>query len=181
VKTLANQTANATEEIIAQVAAMRGATQDVVQAIGQITATITAINQASTTIAPAVEEQGAATQEIARNVHEAAQGTGQVSSSITGVNRAASETGAAAGRVLTSADELGTQATSAPPDDAAGERPRRTGQLVKSLRQDREDFHPGRGEKTFHPSDPDVSGALPTSQSSEIIPMVATIGTTGRV
>jgi methyl-accepting chemotaxis protein len=110
VKTLANQTANATEEITSQVAAMQGATQDVVQAIGQITATITAINQASTTIASAVEEQGAATQEIARNVHEAALGTGQVSSNITGVNHAAGETGAAAGKVLGSADALGQQA-----------------------------------------------------------------------
>jgi methyl-accepting chemotaxis protein len=110
VKTLANQTANATEEITAQVGAMRGATHDVVQAIEQITATITAINHASTTIASAVEEQGAATQEIARNVHEAARGTGQVSSNITGVNHAAGETGTAAGKVLSSADELGNQA-----------------------------------------------------------------------
>ncbi len=110
VKTLANQTANATEEITAQVAAMRGATQDVVQAITQITTTINAINQASTTIASAVEEQGAATQEIARNVHQAALGTGQVSSNITGVNQAAGETGTAASRVLSSADELGHQA-----------------------------------------------------------------------
>jgi methyl-accepting chemotaxis protein len=110
VKTLANQTASATEEISGQVAAMQHATTDVVQAIERITATISAINHASTTIASAVEQQGAATQEIARNVHEAAQGTGQVSSNITGVNRAAGETGTAAGRVLTSADELGTQA-----------------------------------------------------------------------
>jgi methyl-accepting chemotaxis protein len=110
VKTLANQTAKATEEITDQVGAMQDATGDVVRAIEQITATITAINRASTTIASAVEEQGAATQEIARNVHEAALGTGQVSSNITGVNRAAGETGTAAGQVLISADELGKQA-----------------------------------------------------------------------
>jgi methyl-accepting chemotaxis protein len=110
VKTLANQTAKATEEITGQVGAMQGATTDVVRAIEHITATITAINHAATTIASAVEQQGAATQEIARNVHEAARGTGQVSSNITGVNQAAGETGTAAGRVLTSADELGNQA-----------------------------------------------------------------------
>jgi methyl-accepting chemotaxis protein len=110
VKTLANQTAKATEEIGGQVTAMQGATADVVRAIEHITTTIAAINDAATTIASAVEEQGAATQEIARNVHEAAQGTGQVSSNITGVNRAAGETGTAAGQVLTSADVLGKQA-----------------------------------------------------------------------
>ncbi|HEY2136734.1 MAG TPA: HAMP domain-containing methyl-accepting chemotaxis protein [Xanthobacteraceae bacterium] len=110
VKSLANQTAKATEEIAAQVASMQGATTEAVQAIQKITTTITAINEVSTTIASAVEQQGAATQEIARNVQEAALGTGQVSSNITGVNRAAAETGAAAGQVLNASDELGRQA-----------------------------------------------------------------------
>jgi methyl-accepting chemotaxis protein len=110
VKTLASQTAKATEEISGQVGAMQGATGDAVRAIEHITATINSINQVSTTIASAVEQQGAATQEIARNVHDAAQGTGQVSSSITGVNQAAGQTGTAAGKVLASADELGKQA-----------------------------------------------------------------------
>jgi len=58
----------------------------------------------------AVEEQGATTHEIARNVQEAAQGTGQVSSNIVGVNQAAAETGAASSQVLASAHELGKQA-----------------------------------------------------------------------
>ena len=110
VKSLANQTAKATEEIASQVTAMQGATDDAVQAIQKITETITAINEVSTVIASAVEEQGAATQEIARNVQEAADGTGQVSSNIVGVNQAAAETGTAAGHVLTSAAELGKQA-----------------------------------------------------------------------
>jgi methyl-accepting chemotaxis protein len=110
VKSLANQTARATEEISAQVAAMQGATSEAVTAIHGIGATIGTINEIATTIAAAVEEQGAATQEIARNVHEAAQGTGQVSSSIVGVNQAASETGTAANQVLTSAEALGSQA-----------------------------------------------------------------------
>jgi methyl-accepting chemotaxis protein len=112
VKSLANQTAKATEEIAAQVAAMQDATSDAVTAIQSIGGTIGSINEIATTIASAVEEQGAATQEIARNVQEAAQGTGQVSSSIVGVNQAASETGAASSLVLASADELGRQAES---------------------------------------------------------------------
>jgi len=110
VKSLANQTAKATEEISSQVASMQGATDEAVQAIGKITETITAINNVSTSIASAVEQQGAATQEIARNVQEAARGTGEVSTTISAVSQAASETGTAAGQVLTSADELGKQA-----------------------------------------------------------------------
>jgi methyl-accepting chemotaxis protein len=110
VKSLANQTAKATEEIAAQVTAMQGATSEAVEAIKRIGTTIGSLDEIATTIASAVEEQSAATQEIARNVHEAAQGTGQVSSNIVGVNHAAAETGTAAGQVLTSAEELGNQA-----------------------------------------------------------------------
>jgi methyl-accepting chemotaxis protein len=110
VKSLANQTAKATEEIAAQVAAMQGATSEAVMAIKSIGGTIGSINEIATTIAAAVEEQGAATQEIARNVQEAAHGTGQVTSNIVGVNQAAAETGSAANQVLASADELGRQA-----------------------------------------------------------------------
>jgi len=110
VKGLANQTAKATEEISAQVAAMQGATSEAVTAIQGIGGTIGTINEIATTIAAAVEEQGAATQEIARNVQGAAEGTHQVSANIVGVNQAAAETGAAADQVLTSAEELGRQA-----------------------------------------------------------------------
>jgi methyl-accepting chemotaxis protein len=110
VKSLADQTAKATDEIASQVNAMQGATQEAVLAIHEITETIAAINEVSTVIASAVKQQGAATQEIARNVQEAADGTGQVSSNIAGVNQAAAETGTAAGHVLTSAGELGRQA-----------------------------------------------------------------------
>jgi len=110
VKSLANQTARATEEISAQVAAMQGATSDTLGAIQSISGIIGTISEISTTIASAVEQQGAATQEIARNVQEAARGTGEVSNNIVGVNQAASETGAAAGMVLNSAEELGRQA-----------------------------------------------------------------------
>jgi methyl-accepting chemotaxis protein len=110
VKSLANQTTKATEEIAAEVAAMQGATGEVVQAIRSIGGTIDAINEIATTIASAVEEQSAATQEIARNVHEAAQCTDQVSNNIVGVNQAAAETGVASRQVLASARELGKQA-----------------------------------------------------------------------
>ena len=109
VKSLASQTAKATEEISAQVAAMQGATNEAVQAIEGIGGTITSINEITTTIASAVEEQGAATREIARNVQQAAQGTGQVSHNIVGVNAAAGQTGTAASRVLASAEDLTRQ------------------------------------------------------------------------
>jgi methyl-accepting chemotaxis protein len=110
VKGLANQTAKATEEISAQVATMRDATGEAVQAIKHIGTTIGTINAIATTIASAVEQQGAATQEIARNVQGAAQRTEQVSSNILGVNQAAGQTAEAAHQVLTSADKLGTRA-----------------------------------------------------------------------
>jgi methyl-accepting chemotaxis protein len=110
VKSLANQTAKATEEISAQVAAMQGATADAVQAIEGIGRTIGSINEIASVISIAVDQQGAATREIARNVQEAAQGTGQVSSNISGVNQAADKTGSAASKVLSSAEQLSGQA-----------------------------------------------------------------------
>ncbi|MCA1451785.1 cache domain-containing protein [Bradyrhizobium sp. BRP22] len=110
VKSLASQTAKATEEISAQVAAMQGATTEAVQAIEGIGGTIGGINEITTMIAAAVEQQGSATREIARNVQEAAHGTSEVSGNIGGVTRAAGETGTAAGKVLASAEELNKQA-----------------------------------------------------------------------
>jgi methyl-accepting chemotaxis protein len=110
VKSLANQTARATDEIAAQVAAMRDTTGEAALAISGISATIGTINQIAAIIAKAVEQQSAATQEIARNVGEVAQSTDQVSSTIGGVNQAAARADAAAGRVDTSASELGRQA-----------------------------------------------------------------------
>jgi methyl-accepting chemotaxis protein len=109
VKSLANQTAKATEEIAAQIGSIQTVTDEAVTAIQGIGGTIGHISEISTTIASAVEEQGAATQEIARNTQEAARGTEQVSSNISGVNRAAGETGAAAAQVLASAEQLGRQ------------------------------------------------------------------------
>ena len=110
VKHLATQTARATEDISAQVAAMQSSTSNAVAAIERIDATIGRMNEISTSIAAAMEQQGAATQEIARNVQEAARGTTEVSSNITGLNQSVEETGAASVEVLGAADELGQQA-----------------------------------------------------------------------
>jgi methyl-accepting chemotaxis protein len=110
VKQLASQTAKATSEIGAQIAGMQNATQDAVVAIKEIVGTIAQVSEIASAIAAAIEQQGAATQEIARNVQQAARGTEQVSSNITGVNHAATDTDRAANHVLSSADELRGQA-----------------------------------------------------------------------
>ena len=110
VKSLASQTAKATEEIRAQISEIQGATGQTVEAIRSIGATIRQMSEIATTIASAVEEQGAATREIATNVHQAAQGTSDIATNIEGVSRAASDTGAAATQVLGAAGELSKQA-----------------------------------------------------------------------
>jgi len=99
VKALSAQTAKATEEIAAQVTQMQSATEHSVSAIKEIGATIGQISEISTAIAAAVDQQGASTQEIARNVQQAAQGATQVTGGIADVNRGAADTGAAAGQV----------------------------------------------------------------------------------
>jgi methyl-accepting chemotaxis protein len=106
VKNLANQTAKATDEIGSQIGGIQGATKDAVVAIEGIGKTIGEINEIASTIAAAVEEQGAATQEIARNVEQASAGTSDVTSNISSVNQAASETGTASGQVLEVARKL---------------------------------------------------------------------------
>jgi methyl-accepting chemotaxis protein len=106
VKALAEQTAKATGEIGQQINGIQAATQDSVTAIKEISGTIERLSEISSTIAAAVEEQGAATQEISRNVQQAAQGTQQVSSNITDVQRGASETGSASSQVLSAARSL---------------------------------------------------------------------------
>ena len=111
VKNLANQTAKATEEIATQIGGMQQATGEAVQAIAEISDTITRINEIATTIAAAMEEQDAATKEIARNVQQAAHGTEEVSSNIAGVERAAQGTGRAASELSDAADGLAQQAT----------------------------------------------------------------------
>jgi methyl-accepting chemotaxis protein len=110
VKSLANQTGKATEEIGAQITQIQAATKEAVEAIRGISATIEEVSEIATTIASAVEEQGAATSEIARNVQQTTQAAQEVTVGISGVSQAASETGAAAGAVLTSASDLSKQA-----------------------------------------------------------------------
>jgi methyl-accepting chemotaxis protein len=88
---------------------VQGATQNAVNAIASIGKTIGEIDQIATTIAAAVEQQGAATQEIARNVEEAAKGTQEVSANIGGVTQAANSTGAVANQVLAGARALSGQ------------------------------------------------------------------------
>jgi methyl-accepting chemotaxis protein len=111
VKNLATQTAKATEEIGGQIDGIQNATKSSVAAIERIFETIEKVNGISTTIASAVEEQGAATKEIARNVEQAASGTKEVSTNITGVTQAAGETGQVSIQVLEAAKELAKQST----------------------------------------------------------------------
>ena len=106
VKQLASQTARATSEISTQIAEMQAATQESVGAIKEIGGTIGRISEIAASIAAAVEQQGAATHDIARNVQQAASGTAEVAKNITGVNRESAETGAASGQVLASAKSL---------------------------------------------------------------------------
>ncbi|MGO8920424.1 MAG: methyl-accepting chemotaxis protein [Stellaceae bacterium] len=110
VKSLANQTAKATEDISAQISEIQAATKGTVAAIQGIGATIGEISTIAASIASAVEEQSAATGEIARNVQQAASGTHEVTSNIDGVRQATSESGAAAEQVLGSAGELAKDA-----------------------------------------------------------------------
>jgi methyl-accepting chemotaxis protein len=106
VKALAAQTAKATDDISAQIIGMRSATDTAISAIRDVNATIGTISEISTTIAAAVEEQSAATQEIARNIQQAAQLTTRVASDVADVNHGTSETGSASAQVLSSAQSL---------------------------------------------------------------------------
>jgi methyl-accepting chemotaxis protein len=109
VKALANQTAKATEEISAQVAAMQSSTSDAVAAISGITQTIGQMSEITVSISTSIEQQGDATREIARNIQSVAAGSSEISAHIGGVTTAASATGKAATDVLTNARELDNQ------------------------------------------------------------------------
>jgi methyl-accepting chemotaxis protein len=90
---------------------MQTATEVSVAAIREIGGTIVRISEIASTIAAAVEQQGATTREISQNVGEAAKGTAQVAINITNVNRGASETGTSSAEVLSSARSLATEST----------------------------------------------------------------------
>ena len=109
VKSLASQTAKATDEISTHIAGMQGATQELVAAIKEIGGTIGQISNIASAIASAVEQQSSATQEIARNVQNVAQGTQQAAADIMQVNRGATETGSASEEVLNSAKSLSSE------------------------------------------------------------------------
>jgi methyl-accepting chemotaxis protein len=110
VKALATQTARATGEIQAKVTEIQQATGGAADAIRDIGRTISQINEISAAVAAAVEQQNAATGDISRNVQQAAMGTQQVSGNIVGVSQASTETGAAAGQVLSAAGGLAREA-----------------------------------------------------------------------
>ena len=109
VKALANQTAKATEEISAQVAAMQASTSEAVHSIGGITETIAQMSEITGSIAASIEQQGDATREIARNIQSVAAGSNEISAHIGGVTSAAAATGVAASDVLSNARELDNQ------------------------------------------------------------------------
>jgi methyl-accepting chemotaxis protein len=106
VKNLAIQTANATQEITKQIQAMQAETQSTVGAVRGIVETIARVDEISTAIADAVEQQQAATHEIARNVAQAASDTATVSGDATQVADAVGETGRTAAGVLGKATTL---------------------------------------------------------------------------
>jgi len=111
VKSLASQTAKATDEISSHISGMQGATQESVAAIKEIGGTIAQISNIASSIASAVEQQSSATQEIARSVQNVAQSTHEAAANITQVNRGATETGSASEEVLNSAKTLSTEST----------------------------------------------------------------------
>ena len=109
VKSLAEQTSKATAEISAQIGGMQGSTEDAVMAISNVGRTIGDINGIAAAIVAAVEEQGATTAAVARNVQQAAQGTNEVTTNIAAVLQAAEVSSSAATQVLSSASELARQ------------------------------------------------------------------------
>jgi len=110
VKSLATQTAKATEEIGKQIRSVQDSTANSVQAIQSIGESIQQINSVSSSIASAVEEQGAATKEISRNIHEAAAGTQSVTSTIAEVNKSAAQVKEASAELLNAAGSLSSEA-----------------------------------------------------------------------
>lgn len=110
VKALATQTGQATGDISAQIKEIQNATSEAVASMTDVSKVIDGLEQISSTIAAAMEEQGAVTQEIARSVQEAASGTQQVTENISGVTQASQEAGSASSQVMAKATELSGQA-----------------------------------------------------------------------
>jgi methyl-accepting chemotaxis protein len=106
VKSLAQQTSRATEEISTQIGQVQAATEEAVQAIKHIASTIEQVSAITASVAAATEQQREATTKIARNVQQTARSTEEVTSSIAGVNQVATEAGVAASHVLGAASSL---------------------------------------------------------------------------
>jgi methyl-accepting chemotaxis protein len=111
VKSLASQTAKATDDISSHIEGMQDATQESVAAIKEIGDTISQISEIASSIAHAVEQQNSATQEIARSVQNVARGTDEAAADVMEVNRGATETGSASEGVLNSARTLASEST----------------------------------------------------------------------
>jgi methyl-accepting chemotaxis protein len=109
VKSLAEQTTKATGEVAQQIASIQRATEESVSAIKEITETINRVSEISSTVAVAVEQQGAATRQIAVNVQHASEGTSTVASNISDVDKGAAKTGTASVEVLLAAQSLSAQ------------------------------------------------------------------------
>jgi methyl-accepting chemotaxis protein len=110
VKELAQETAKATEDIARRVLAIQGDTTAAVTAIEEISSIVAQISDRQTTIASAVEEQTATTNEMSRSVQEAADGAGQIATNITGVSGAADSTTEALAQTRAAVDELNSMA-----------------------------------------------------------------------
>jgi methyl-accepting chemotaxis protein len=156
VKELAKETAKATEDISQKIEAIQSGTNQAVKAIKDIRDIIGQVNDISTTIATAVEEQTATTNEIGRNVSEAAQGTTEIARNITGVAQSAQSTAAGATE---------TQAAAAALSQMASELERLVGQFkleksgrgerrtpMASVRPTRDDGTNGHGKSNGHTS-----------------------------
>ncbi|HEY0950082.1 methyl-accepting chemotaxis protein, partial [Nocardioides sp.] len=110
VKELAQETARATEDIARRVEAIQADTGGAVEAIGEISTIISSINDYQLTIASAVEEQTATTNEMSRNVAEASTGSGEIATNISGVSTAADATTQALAQTRTAVDDLARMA-----------------------------------------------------------------------
>lgn len=110
VKSLAGQTAKATEEISAQIAAIQASTTEAVEEIARVSESVEEVNSYTTTISDAVQQQGAATGEISRNVAEAAEGTRSVAETVASLNEGVAENSEAVGDMLNATIEMKQQA-----------------------------------------------------------------------
>lgn len=110
VKSLAGQTAKATEEISAQISAIQASTSEAVEEIARVSESVEEVNSYTTTISDAVQQQGSATGEISRNVAEAADGTRSVATTVVSLNQGVEENSAAVGDMLQATIEMKQQA-----------------------------------------------------------------------